>query len=137
MSIIINEKNRTQIGAALAEAEGRATARILSFEDLQEFAETLELRLEGIPLAARKGATAVVFDGQAVPGSYGYRAESTYATLERRATGWALVSACRDWAPSKSGGGYVDAIRSVEITEEQRDLLIAAVLRGHKIEVQS
>ena len=84
-SIIICEKNREAIENMIGQAEGKATARCLTFRIAQ-----LETAL-GI---AKKDMEGVKYDlddhAQNFPRAYKYKPDSTHAVIERKAGKWRL-----------------------------------------------
>jgi hypothetical protein len=123
----INVTQTAKITAALDAAQGRATARTISPEDLVTFAAEAEKQMEkaGIPKALRKGATLRILPAR-VANAYQYAAEGTSATLERGSTDWYLISASRGHCGHCSYGGYgrtqLEMVESPELT--------AALYRG-------
>lgn len=93
--IIINEKNRDRINEAIREAEGRATVRLLTYDDLADAVARLERHL-GI---AKKNMIDITADidvnCQTFPHAYRYSPESTRAEVVRTSSGWKLVKAYR------------------------------------------
>ena len=94
-SIIICEKNREAIENMIAQAEGKATARCLTFKDLTFRIAQLETAL-GI---AKKDMEGLKYDlddnAQNFPHAYKYKADSTHAVIERRGGKWRLVDVHR------------------------------------------
>lgn len=123
----INITHTAKIIAALDAAQGRATARTISPEDLVAHAAEAEKQMEtaGVPKALRRGATLRILPAR-VANSYKYAAEGTRATLERGSTGWFLTSASRGHCGHCSYGGYGRAQLEMVETPE----LTAALYRG-------
>ena len=94
-SIIICEKNREAIENKISEAEGKATARCLTFKDLTSRIEQLEKAL-GI---AKKDMEGLKYDlddnAQNFPRAYKYKADSTHAVIERTGGKWRLTRVYR------------------------------------------
>ena len=94
-SIIICEKNREAIENMISEAEGKATARCLTFKDLTFRIAQLETAL-GI---AKKDMEGLKYDlddnAQNFPYAYKYRPDSTHAVIERTSGKWRLVKVYR------------------------------------------
>ena len=92
--IIIKESNAARIEAVLGKANGRAqTHTVTTCFEAMELAEACEQQLAILPKRDRVGATAVVQPNIQLPNSYGYQVTTTLLRIERRATGWALLSA--------------------------------------------
>lgn len=95
MKIIVNEKNKEKINAAIKAAEGRATARTIKFYDIECAIERIEKKL-GIPAAHMRGIRALVdVNAQKFPAAYNFTPESTHFRLERFASGWAVTDIWR------------------------------------------
>ena len=94
-SIIICEKNREAIENMITQAEGKATARCLTFKGLTFRIAQLETAL-GI---AKKDMEGVKYDlddhAQNFPHAYKYKADSTHAVIERRGGKWRLTKVYR------------------------------------------
>ena len=88
--------NTEKLNAAIATAEGRATARTINAEDIFDALETIEERL-CIPKAHMIGITAEVeVNAQTFPNAYRYRPESTHFKAIRTANGWKITDIYRD-----------------------------------------
>ena len=94
---IISETNRARIEAAIAEAEGKATARTITFDNIVHACERIEKKL-GVTKKAMEG---IYYDidlhAQNFPNAYKYRAESTQFTVEFSKGKWRLVSIGRSY----------------------------------------
>lgn len=94
-SIIICEKNREAIESKIAEVEGKATARCLTYPALKLRIEQLEKTL-GI---AKKDMEGVKYDlddnAQNFARAYKYKADSTHAVIERTGGKWRLTDVYR------------------------------------------
>ena len=94
-SIIICEKNCEAIENMITQAEGKATARCLTFKDLTFRIAQLETAL-GI---AKKDMEGLKYDlddnAQNFPRAYKYKPDSTHAVIERTAGKWRLVKVYR------------------------------------------
>ena len=94
--IKITAANAAKINAALDAANGKATSHtIRSWVLVDTIAEAAESRLAALPKAQRKGATLVHVPAGPSASAYKYAAQTTRLRMERRATGWFLVSAER------------------------------------------
>ena len=102
-SVIIKSSNFDRLARLLADAQEGLSARTLDAADLMYAADQAEARLRALAPEQRVGATAV-YDPHSVPSSYGHGAHGTTVTMERRATGWAVVEVTRDWTRTTSGG---------------------------------
>lgn len=106
-TIAITPTNAATIVAALAAANGRATAHTFtSYEEVVSLAEAAESALAalGLPKAARVGAVWFETSGGKVPNAYKNSRQATAVRLVRRATGWHLQSAA-SVAIWQEGGG--------------------------------
>lgn len=94
-SIIICEKNREAIENMISEAEGKATARCLTYPALKLRIAQLEKTL-GI---SKKDMEGIKYDlddnAQSFPRAYKYKADSTHAVIERTGGKWRLTNVYR------------------------------------------
>ena len=97
-TIRINVNNTDKISAAIAAAEGKATARCITADDIHsminEIEESLTKRLykkdwAGLRFSCDDNA-------QSFPGAYKGRPESTHFELERTASGWFVTRIMRN-----------------------------------------
>ena len=108
--IKLTPQNAQAIVDCLKEANGRAHDHAYTSEtELFYLAEHAEKELErlGLPKAMRTGATYHETSGDSVSNSYARKCFSRAATsvsLERRSTGWFLISAGRTDIYQKGGG---------------------------------
>lgn len=111
MKIRIDKKNGQKFIKAIDEAEGRATSRLLETYRLFDAVEDAEEKLYSmkIPQKARLGCT-VFIEPEALPNSYKYGGQGTFASVQRYSTGWFLTGVRRDYCRTKSFG---DGERSV------------------------
>jgi len=118
MKIIVNEKNKKKIETCIAEAEGRATVRTITFEQIEYAIERIEKELD-ITAKYMRGVTACVDpNAQDFPRAYKYTPQSTWVKLERCASGWAVIGIWRDITASPS-----HAI-CVSLTKEAKEAII-------------
>ncbi len=116
--MIINEKNRERVENLIREAEGRATTRTISFEDILNDIKVIERTL-GITKKRMTGIRVEVdHHAQNFPRAYKYRAESTQYVICRKANGWDLVSAERLYT-HREGHAY-----KVELTDDAKQAII-------------
>ena len=83
-----------KLAAALAAANGKASAHIASLTDLVEAAADAEAQLAalGLPVTRRRGVRADYLSGGTVAKAYKYPRNVTHATLQRGTGGqWFLV----------------------------------------------
>ena len=94
-SIIICEKNREAIENMIAQVEGKATARCLTFKGLTYRIQQLEAALSIL----KKDMEGLKYDlddhAQNFPHAYKYKADSTHAVIERRGGKWRLTKVYR------------------------------------------
>jgi hypothetical protein len=102
----LNSAN-VKLAAALAAANGKATAHTATLRDLALAAEDAEAQLAalGLPPSRRRGAEACHVSGGNVPSSYKYRRRATYSTLRRGTDSWFLVlcTSADVWPSVKAG----------------------------------
>jgi hypothetical protein len=126
--IKITEANAAAIEAALKNANGRAEAHAYTaFAEIEALAETAESKLEslGLPKAQRAGAVWVETSGGAVANAYakkGFSRSATSARLERRASGWYLVSAAAATIYASGGGNGLLILTAKQDAEAVRRL---------------
>jgi len=94
--IKITAANAAKINAALDAVNGKATSHtIRSWVLVDSIAEAAESRLAALPKAQRAGATLAHIPAGPSASADKYAAQTTRIVLERRATGWFLISAAR------------------------------------------
>ena len=102
MKIIVNEKNREKIEAAIKTVEGKASARCIGYADIVEAIKLIEGRL-GISQKDMIGVEASVDpNAQHFPSAYRYIPYSTHFQIKRFPSGWALTSVYRNITKSPS-----------------------------------
>ena len=117
-AIVIKESNRDRINAAIKEAEGKATARTIGYDDIVSELSWLESFWK-VPKKALTGSTVWVdTNAQTFPGAYNYIPESTHFKAKKTASGWSLVDVCR----FKCGGPRSEF--QVTLTDEAREAII-------------
>jgi hypothetical protein len=132
MKIKIKEQNRAAITAALAKANGRATAHTFNgatpIIEAAVAAET-KLKLLGLTQSQRKGAQASLTSGSKVPHSYKYTRITTDVQMLRGATGWFLIGVSTSEGFSFGCGGC-----RVLLTTEQDVLAVAAFRSSYGVQ---
>lgn len=98
----ISMTSPAKITAAIATAEGRATARCVTAEDIIDAAADAESNLKdaGVLRTMRQGAVARLGPAN----SYEYAAEGTYATLTRGGKSWFLTDIRRRYVGATAYG---------------------------------
>ena len=98
-AIKITEANAEAINAAIAEVEGRATARTCNFDDCERAVMLAEKHaaLQLLPKKDHVGTCASYQQAVSLPNSYKYSAEATGLRIERRSTGWFLIEVKRGY----------------------------------------
>ena len=100
------ETHITAIEALIQEAEGKATARCLSYEKIASVLEGVESNL-GISKKAMAGTT-VFFDGaEKFPSAYKYQPESTHFAAVHNGRVWELTSVTRGYCPNRIANSRV------------------------------
>lgn len=123
MKIIVNEKNREKIAEAIKKAEGRATARCISYDHIVKTIARIERHLS-IPKKHMTGITVSVdYWAQTFPTAYKsachfHAPESTHFCMTRTASGWAVTDIYRYFTQSPS-----KAV-SLTLTDAARQALI-------------
>ena len=117
MKIKITDTNREAITAALAAANGKATAHTFtSAAEIIAAANDAEAQIAalGIPKNERAGATARASSGGKLPNAYKYTRVTTRITITRGASAWFLteITTADTW-DKKGGGTYL------KVTAEQ------------------
>jgi len=111
------EKTAEQLTAEIKKAEGRATARTITAENLVETLIEIENRL-GITKKSMEGIRVVVdYNAQTFPSAYKYRPESTFFVAVYN-KGWKLTDIRRDWTRSPK-----QAVQ-IEHTEDSKKAII-------------
>ncbi len=94
--MLIKEGNRERIEATIREAEGRATARTITYGDITRAIAELEKALN----ICKKDMTGITADidyhAQNFPNAYKYTPESTHITVTRKTSAWDLARVYRD-----------------------------------------
>lgn len=119
--IKINEKNITAIEEAIKEAQGKATERTITAQNIIEYAE--KIRIDAQTYSSKKatvGMTAVIDKhAQRFARAYKYAPQSTQFQILCKATGWYLVDVYRATCHGSSSGEC-----DIVLTEAQKaDLL--------------
>jgi hypothetical protein len=85
-----------KLAAALAAANGKASAHTASLRDLADAATNAEAQLAalGLPVTRRRGARADYLSGGSVATAYKYPRTITHATLQRGTSGEWYLTAC-------------------------------------------
>ena len=89
--------NAAQLAGMIEAAEGRATARTITPEDIAEALEQITKRV--LLLSTRKDATGTTIEAdpnaQQFPNAYKYTPQSTHFTAELKAAGWKITGIFR------------------------------------------
>jgi len=120
--IKVCEKNAFAIEAALRQANGKAVAHTFTtyaeIAKMAEFAERIAYALLGTKAAAI-GAKAIAQSGEKLPNAYKWTPIITSVTLEKKSTGWFLLSA--NSIETHFGGKRV----CIFLTPAQKDMAIS------------
>lgn len=109
MKILIS--NLAKVGAALDEAQKRASVRTVTVDDIMNILDNIKVpksRLDG---------TVVYWDGgEQFPSCYGYqwKAESTHWRCENHKGKWYLTYVGRDHCPNRRDSGYISYSQSAK-----------------------
>ena len=129
MKIIIKEANIEKITAAIKEAEGRASARTVTAEEIIKVAKRITRNLD-ITKKAMVGIRAYVDpNAQDFPSAYKYTPESTQFGMIYTSSGWAMTSISR--CKTKGSRHAVALI----LTEEAKAAVIDRACTMHRAEI--
>lgn len=132
-AILISEKNKAAIEAALKEVNGRATAHTYNrFEEILSASEKAEKAAVEL-LGSKKAAVGAAWEqtsGDPVANAYDRRSHTRIATsivLSRRPSGWFLTGV-ESAAIYKDGGN--DGV--IYLTDEQEVVAISVLLKKYR-----
>lgn len=95
-NIILKESNRDRINKEIKKAEGRATARLITYDNMIYICEEVEALLD----IAKNNMNGVKIDAdynaQRFPTAYKYTPESTHFTAEYKGNSWTITDIYRD-----------------------------------------
>lgn len=116
--MLIKESNRAKIEAMIKAAEGRATMRTITFENIVDAIARIEKKLD-IPKTKMTGIRADVdVNAQNFPNAYQYRAESTQFYMIRKASGWDLTEVTRYY--TRRAGHQIQLV----LTDEAKEAIL-------------
>lgn len=107
LNIKINEANQVAVEVALHAVNGKSRAHTYTkLAEIARLAERAEVALVelGLPYKLRTGAAWSETSGDEVANAYNSRRDGTAVRLERRSTGWVLVSATKVTLYKEGGG---------------------------------
>ena len=122
-AIKISAENAEKINAAISEIEGKATARTLDADDIIKIAERSTEQVAArtfLPKTRQVGAVVTYRMGINLPSSYKYAPEYTEVILERRKSGWFLVSARRARGAAKQAETFEISLSPQAAAEAKR-----------------
>lgn len=125
--IVIKPANTARLQAALSEAEGRATARLISAEELIRLTAELERELIRYSTKkAREGLIAKIAPHvDRFPKAYKWRPEGTACRVEYSSGNWKLINCCREYCDNPANGSCIlhmpDAMHA-EMVQRAHDL---------------
>jgi len=98
--MLIKDANKSRIEEMIKAAEGKATARTITYKDIVDSIEILEEKLN-IPKKHMEGISASIdYNAQTFPRAYKYTPSSTCFEVVRKKSGWDLMyverSRCRN-----------------------------------------
>jgi hypothetical protein len=131
MKIKIDEQNREAINAALAAANGKATAHTFTTaSEVIAAANDAEAQIAalGISKNERAGATARASSGGKLPNAYKYSRVTTRITITRGASAWFLTELTTADTWDKSAGGTY-----VTVTAAQDAIAIAKFRASYSV----
>jgi hypothetical protein len=107
MRTAITEKNRARIETYIAEAEGKATVRKLSFDAIVKALVKVEQKLD-IAKKDMEGTIAIIdVNAQDFPSAYKYRPASTIFEAVKTKSGWTLLDVWRDDCRRYNAGAHL------------------------------
>ena len=108
--IIVAESNKDKIEAIIKEAEGKASARTIGYDDITKAIAKVEEELNGIPKKYLED-TVVECDpwAQKLPSAYKYRAESTQFVITFRKGKWRVSNIRRYYLNQCAGTCRIQA----------------------------
>ena len=101
----INIDNKDKLETAIMEAEGRATARKITADQIQYILHDIE---EGIPKAKLHGTKVHYTGAEKFPNAYRYRAESTHWMAENVKGKWYVTNIFRSTCPNRIKNTHVE-----------------------------
>lgn len=119
--IIINEGNREVINNTIREAEGRATARTINFDDCMAAVKRIDAQLD-LPQRAKNGIIADVdIHAQSFAGSYKGTPMSTQIRVIYKGGTWRLMSVRRanTQSPANTYQVYLTDIAKEELMKRR------------------
>lgn len=123
--LYVNEKNSEAIKAAIDRAEGKATARTLTVDDLASKLAEAEKTLMSPSKKDLAGTRVRVHAStEKLPNAYRYRADSTQAVCEHDGKGWVLVEVARDTL--RQSAAYKRGLE-IEPSDASRDHIMATL----------
>ncbi|WP_029541972.1 hypothetical protein [Selenomonas sp. AB3002] len=129
--LIIDRAHEAEINAALVEAQGKATARIISdYDELEEYVEDYKKELPDVPKLAFEGCELIISVGAgAFPSAYKYRPMGTYCIIRFRKDGKGEVvkigrADCEGgkswrWRVTEKMRAYIMTAMRCEVIEEE------------------
>lgn len=93
----INEKNLAKLEKEIEKAEGRATARTITAEDMISACKKVERKLDIHKVDLIGVEVSVDLNAETLPHAYKWRAESTQFGAVYKKGGWELISVQRDY----------------------------------------
>ena len=109
----INVANIEKLTEAIAKAEGRATARTITAQDIIKTLDKIK-----VPKSRLHGTKVYYDGGQHFPNAYKYRPESTHWMAENKHGKWYVTAICRATCPNRSNSG------SIEFSEEAKAWIV-------------
>ena len=116
--MIVNGKNKAKISKMIREAEGKASARTITYEDILNDIKWIEAEI-AIPQKSMIGVSVDVdHHAQNFPSAYRYIPMSTHYTITKKPSGWDLMSVDRE-TTRREGHRF-----SVTLTESAKTAII-------------
>jgi len=107
--IVIKPANEARLQAALTAAEGRATSRRISAEDLIRLTEELDMQMRRYSTyKALEGLVAKIAPHvERFPRAYKWRPEGTACNVEYSSGSWKLLSCCREYCDNPADASQI------------------------------
>lgn len=105
--MIVSEKSISEVQQMIDEAQANAKARLLKVDDIMNAIKDAESKLNELGIAKKYWiGCRVIIDPESVPMRYDFKAMGTCAVLERKASGWDLISVYRKKCQNKPYGDF-------------------------------
>jgi predicted RNA-binding Zn ribbon-like protein len=123
--LYVSEENAELVRSAIETAEGKASARTLTVDDLaSKLAEAEKMLMSPSKRALAGTRVRIHSSTEKLPSAYRYRADSTQAVCEHDGKGWVLVEVVRDRL--RQSAAYKRGLE-IEPSDSARDHILATL----------